>query len=94
MNEASRLIQVYEVSDALVQEAIFGLLSGIESLTVKATRNGHDTFLIVECSGDEQAWAIHRFITSSDSGAELRHSSCRDVDPLRPGWLRAASLWT
>jgi hypothetical protein len=94
MNEAKRLIQIYETSDALVQEAVFGLLAAVDSLDVQATRSGHDTFLIVECSGDEQAWAIHRFVTSADPGAALLHSSCREVDPLRGRGAKLASVWT
>jgi hypothetical protein len=93
MKEARRLIQVYEVSDALVQEAIFGFLAAVKSLTVQATRSGRDTFLVVECSGDEQAWAIHRFVTSADSSAVLLHSSCREADPLRREGATVASLW-
>jgi len=82
VDETGWFIQIYEVSDVVVQLAITRLLSAIDTLTVQASRSGHDAYVIVECSGDEQAWSIHRFVTSSDPGAELVHSSRRSAGAL------------
>lgn len=82
MEDPGWLVQIYAVSDALAQATMFELLAGIGSLTVQATRSGLDSFLIVECSGDEQAWSVHRFVTSSDEGAKLLHTSQATV-PVR-----------
>lgn len=75
MGEPEWLVQIYAVSNAAAQAEMFGLLAGIRTLTVQATTSGRDSFLIVECSGDEQAWSVHQFAMSSDPGATLLHTS-------------------
>ena len=92
MDERTWLIQIYAISKAAVQESIHALLAAIDSLTVQATRSGHDLFLVVESFGDEQAWCIHRFITSADPGATLLHASIGAQEPVRHRGPKVESL--
>jgi hypothetical protein len=94
MDRTGWLVQIYEVSDEVVQTAIFGLLVGIESLTVQATRSGRDAFLIIESSHDDEAWSVHRFVTSSDPGAKLLHTSSQAMDHARLRGPEIAGLWS
>lgn len=75
MDEPDWLVQIYAVSDAVAQAKLLGHLASVPNLTVEATSSGRDSFLIIECSGDEQAWSVHQFVVSSDPGATLLHTS-------------------
>jgi hypothetical protein len=92
MNGRGWLIQIYAISNAAVQEMIRSLLAVIDSVTVQATRRGADLFLVVESFGDEEAWCIHRFITSADPGASLLHASAGEGDPVRHRGPKVESL--
>lgn len=82
------------MSGAAAQEATRALLAGIDALTVQATQSGRDHFLVVECSGDEQAECIHRFITSADPDANLLHTSIGSEEPIRHRGQQAQPLPT
>ena len=92
MEERNWLIQIYAISNAAAQEMIRVLLTAIDSLAVQATRSGRDLFLVVESLGDEQAWCIHRFITSADPGATLLHASIGAQEPVRHRGPKVESL--
>jgi len=94
VDESGWFIQIYEVSDVIVQQAITSLLDGIDTLTVQASRSGRDAYVIVECSGDEQAWSVHRFVTSSDPGATLVHSSASSTHVIEPRRSKRVPLWS
>jgi len=83
MDERAWLVRIYRMSGPTAQETTRALLAGIDSLTIQANRSGRDHFLVVECSGDEQAECVHRFITSADPDAGLLHTSTGSEEPVR-----------
>ena len=74
MENASWLIQVYQMSDMPAQTSAADLLSSVGSLTVDARTCDRGAFLVVECSEITDALNVYELVMTIDSDAELIHS--------------------
>jgi hypothetical protein len=75
-------LQIYLVSDQTSQELIAGLLAGIDSLVVDVVSSDFDEFVVVESTGDREAYEVFRLAQAIDPGATLVHTSL--AQPMEP----------
>ena len=75
MENASWLIQVYQMSDVPAQTSAADLLSSIGALTVDVRTCERGAFLVVECSEITDALHVFELVMMVDSDAELIHST-------------------
>lgn len=69
------LVQIFEVSDARVQELIVGLLRRVSDVRVTAASHGSDLLVNTACMDDGQARSVFRLVTSIDFDARLVHAT-------------------
>jgi hypothetical protein len=75
-------LQIYLVSDQTSQELIAGLLAGIDSLVVDVVSSDFDEFVVVESTGEREAYEVFRLVQAIDPGATLVHTSLDQ--PMEP----------
>ena len=75
-------LQIYLVSDQTSQELIAGLLAGIDSLVVDAVSSDFDEFVVIESTGDREAYEVCRLVQAIDPDATLVHTSI--PQPMEP----------
>lgn len=75
-------LQIYLVSDQTSQELIAGLLAGIDSLVVDVVSSDFDEFVVVESTGDREAYEVFRLVQAIDPAATLVHTSI--PQPMEP----------
>lgn len=82
---ASSIYQVYDMSDRVTQELVFGLLSDVDDITVSPAANGPDRYVVIECGDSARARSIFTMVTSIDPGATLIHTTTGEApDFARP----------
>lgn len=74
MNNASWLIQVYEMADLAAQQSTVSLLSGMPGLTVDARTCERGSYVALECADAIHALAVYELVMMADPHAELIHS--------------------
>ena len=74
MNNASWLIQVYEMADLAAQQSTASLLAGMPGLTVDARTCDRGSYVALECADAIHALAVYEFVMMTDPQAELIHS--------------------
>lgn len=74
MNEASWLVQIFQMTDENAQASAAELLSGLAIRSVDARTCERGSFLIVECDS-AAALAVRELVMMADQGAELIHST-------------------
>ena len=75
MNNASWLIQVYEMADLQAQQSTVSFLSAMPGLTVDARTCDRGSYVIVECADASEALAVFELVMMADPHSELIHST-------------------
>lgn len=74
MNNASWLIQVYEMADLAAQQSTASLLASMPGLTVDARTCDRGSYVALECADAIHALAVYELVIMTDPHAELIHS--------------------
>jgi hypothetical protein len=85
VNNASWLIQVYQMADLAAQQSAVSLLSSVPVLTVDARTCDRGSYVAVECADAIHALAVYELVMMADPHAELVHSttSPTEVEAVR-----------
>jgi hypothetical protein len=87
VNNASWLIQVYEMADLAAQQSAVSLLSSIPVLTVDARTRDSGSYVAVECADAIHALAVYELVMMADPHAELVHSTTSTTE-MEAVWQR------